>query len=59
MFPKDEEIRLTKKFFDENLIKELSAAQLTYFQIVTMNLPDFNNQITKLVVPQMEIDRRE
>lgn len=59
MFSKDEGIRLTKGFFDENPIKELSAAQLTYFQIVTLNLPDINNQIAELTIPIMKRERRE
>lgn len=59
MSSKDEGIRLTKEFFDENPIKELSAAQFLYFQIVTMNLSDMNDRIAEFVIPMMEKERRE
>lgn len=51
--------KLPKNFFDENPVKELSTAQLTYFQTVTISIPGFNDEIEKIVVPFMESDRLE
>lgn len=56
---KVEGTQLAEGFFDENPIMELSAAQLTYFNIVMLNVPDFNNQIAEMVVPIMKRERRE
>lgn len=51
--------QLPEGFFDENPIMELSAAQLTYFNIVMLNMSDLNNQIAEMVIPGMKRERRE
>lgn len=51
--------KLPKNFFEENPLKELSTAQMAYFQMVTYSLPGFNEQTEKLVFPFMDTDRRE
>ena len=51
--------KLPKNFFDENPIKEVSAAYLTYFQIQTYDFPGFNDEIEQLVVSKMDKDRCE
>ena len=59
MISKNGEIQLPKNFFVENPVKELSAAQLTYFQMIMMDLPDLNKQANEIVTSMMENKRWE
>ncbi len=54
-----QEFKLPKHFLEDNPIKEISTARITQLQMVTVNLPGFNDEIAELVVPKMEISRRE
>jgi len=54
-----QDFRLPRHFLDENPLSELSTAQITYFQMVTVSVPGFNEEIAGMVVPRMEILRRE
>lgn len=44
---------------EDNPLKEISTAQLTYFQMITVTLNDFNEEIAGMVLPGMEVSRRE
>lgn len=50
--------RLTRHFFDDNPLSEFSTARITYFQMVTVSLPGFNEEIEGIVVPGMDTSRR-
>ncbi len=54
-----QEFRLPRHFLDDNPLDELSTAQITYFQMVTVNAPGFYDEIADFVVPKMEATRRE
>jgi hypothetical protein len=53
------EFKLPKHFFEDNPLKEISTAQITYFQMVTVAMPGFNEEIAAIVAPVMEPARRE
>ena len=53
------EFKLPKHFWDDNPLIEISTAQITYFQMVTVVAPGFNEEIAAMVVPGMESSRRE
>jgi hypothetical protein len=53
------EFRLPKNFLKENPLKEISTAQITYIQMVTVTWPGFNEEIADIVAPKMEISKRE
>ena len=53
------EIKLPKHFLEDNPMKEISPAQITYFQIVTVVAPGFNEEIAAMIVPGFESCRRE
>lgn len=57
MISKNREIQLPKNFFVENPVKELSTAQLTYFQMIMIDLPDLNTQMHKIVASMMKKER--
>ncbi len=40
-----QEFRLPRHFLDDNPLDELSTAQITYFQMVTVNAPGFYDEI--------------
>lgn len=54
-----QEFRLPRHFLDDNPLSEISTAQITYFQMVTVTMPEFNEKIAGMVVPRMETSRRE
>lgn len=54
-----QEYKLPKHFLEDNPLKEISTAQLTYFQMITVTLNDFNEEIAGMVLPRMEVSRRE
>lgn len=54
-----QEFRLPRHFMEDNPLSELSTAQITYFQMVTVAMPGFNEKIAGIVVPGMENSRHE
>lgn len=50
---------ITKKFFEENPLSEMSAALLTHFRMVTITFSDLDEKINEIVLPTMEMSRYE
>lgn len=51
--------QLPKNFFKDNPLVELSTAMLTHFRMITLTIPELNNQVADVVVPAMEQSRLE
>ncbi len=51
--------RLPNRFFRENPLKELSAANLIYFSITTRTNDKLEQMISDLVTPELEASRKE
>lgn len=50
---------LPKNFLKDNPLDELSTAMLTHFRMITITIPELNNQVSDAVVPAMEQSRLE
>lgn len=51
--------KLPKNFLKDNPLDELSTAMLTHFRMITIAIPELNNQVSDVVVPAMEQSRLE
>lgn len=51
--------KLPKNFLKDNPLDELSTAMLTHFRMITITIPELNNQVSDVVVPTMEQSRLE
>jgi hypothetical protein len=51
--------KLPKNFLKDNPLDELSTAMLTHFRMITLTIPELNNQVADVVVPAMEQSRLE
>lgn len=51
--------KLPKNFLKDNPLDELSTAMLTHFRMITITIPELNNQVSDVVVPAMEQSRLE
>ena len=51
--------KLPKHFFEENPLDKFSIAILTHFRMITLTMPDLNNQVLDIVLPKMEKSRLE
>lgn len=49
--------KLPKHFFEENPLNEFSTAMLTHFRMITLTMPELNNQVADIVVPIMDESR--
>lgn len=45
--------KLPKHFFEDNPLDEFSTAMLTHFRMITLTIPELNNQVADIVVPTM------
>lgn len=54
-----QENRLPKHFLIDNPLTEMSKAQITYFQIEILSMPEVYEKMESIVAPMMEISRRE
>lgn len=59
MLEKKDRYRLTKNFFEENPLNEISAAQFMYFQIMTCLSPELNDGMEKIIIPALKTGRRQ
>lgn len=50
---------LPKNFFQDNPIKEISAARLTYLKMVTLSFPDLQEEVNSEIVSKMDKSRYE
>lgn len=50
---------LPKHFFEDNPIKEISAARLTYLGMVTLSSPDLQEEVNSEIISKMDKSRYE
>ena len=51
--------QLPKHFFEDNPLKEFSAALMTHFRMITVTISELNEQVNEMVIPVMEKSRHE
>ena len=54
-----QEDKLPRNFFKDNPVNEFSTAQLTYFQMVMLGLPELNDKISNMANTLMKTSRLE
>ncbi|MDE7203412.1 MAG: hypothetical protein K2O91_16295 [Lachnospiraceae bacterium] len=52
-------IQLPKHFFEDNPLSEISAAQLTHFEMITITMTDLYDEVNDAIVSGMEKSRYE
>lgn len=52
-------MQLPERFFEEYPLKEVSAASLTHFRMITVTMSDFEEQLDDTVIPLMNGSRYE
>lgn len=50
---------IPKHFFEDNPLNEFSTALLTHFRMITVTMPEINEQMNKFVLPKMEKSRHD
>ncbi|MDE7220510.1 MAG: hypothetical protein K2O45_12970 [Oscillospiraceae bacterium] len=52
------QMKIPKQFWTQNPLKEMSAAQISYFSMTIFSVEELNEKISEIVSPRISADRR-